>query len=132
MFEHTCMTGCSSRGLDVARLRDLRCKAVRSGLWFKALRRIDRVLVDVTLRVAESVHSTTLARALYSVMEKLESAFKNRVWSIVNKIGFPLAHKLSVLAQKWGNDDARKWDSDESFARFLAIMHINGVCASKI
>jgi hypothetical protein len=105
---------------------------MRSGLWFKALRRIDRVLVDVTMRVAESVHSATLARALYSVIEKLESAFKNRVCSFVHKIGFPLAYRLSVLAQKWGNYYARNWASDESFAKFLAIMHINGVGASAI
>lgn len=132
MFEHTCITGCSSRGLNVARLLDLKYKAMRSGLWFKALRRIDRVLVDVTVRVAKSVHSATLARALYSIMEKLESAFKNRVWSVVHKIGFPLAHKLSVLAQKWGNDYAPNWAFDESFAKFLAIMYVNSVGASEI
>jgi hypothetical protein len=65
-------------------------------------------------------------------MEKLESAFKNRVWSIVYEIGFPLANRLSVLAQKWGNNHARNWGSDESFAKFLAVMHINGAGASTI
>jgi hypothetical protein len=132
MFEHTCITGCSSRGLNVARLHDLKYKAMRSGLWFKTLSRIDRVLVNVTLKVAKSVHSAALAKALYSVMEKLESAFKNRVWDVVRKIGFPLAQKLSVLAQKWGNYYARNWVFDESFAKFLAIMHMNSVGASKI
>ena len=132
MFEQTCTRRFSSRGLDVARLHELKFKAMRSGLWFKALRRIDRVLVDVTVRVAKSVHSAALAKALYSVMEKLESAFKNRVWNITRKIGFPLAHRLSVLAQKWGNAYAQSWASDESFAKFLAIMHINSAGASAI
>jgi hypothetical protein len=105
---------------------------MRGGLWFKALRRIDRVLVDVTVRVGKSVHSAALAMALYSVMEKLESVFENRVWNITLKIGFPLARRISLIAQNWGNDYARKWASDESFAKFLAIMHINGAGAHAI
>jgi hypothetical protein len=132
VVEQTCTTGFSSRGLDLARLRDLKHKAMRSGLWFKALRRIDRVLVDVTVRVGKSVHSAALAMALYSVMEKLESAFESRVWNITRKIGFPLARRISVMAQNWGNDHARKWASDESFAKFLAIMQINGTGAHAI
>jgi hypothetical protein len=116
----------------MARLHDLRHKAIRNGSWFSALGRIDRVLVNVTLRVAKNVHSVTLARALYSVMEKLESAFKNQVWLVVHKIGFFLAHKLSMLAQKWGNYYAQNWAFDKSFAKFLAIMHMNSVGASEI
>jgi hypothetical protein len=132
MVEQTCITRFSSRGLDLIRLRDLKHAAMRSGLWFKALRRIDRVLVDVTVRVGKSVHSAALAMALYSVMEKLESASESRVWNVVRRIGFPLARRISVMAQKWGNDYARKWASDESFAKFLAIMHINSAGASAI
>jgi hypothetical protein len=132
MFEQNHITSCSSRGFNVARLRELKCKAMRSGLWFKTLHRIDRALIDVTVRVAKSVYSATLAKALYSVIEKLESAFKSRVCSIMHRIGFSLAHKLSALAQKWGNYYARNWTCDESFAKFLAIMHINGAGASAI
>jgi hypothetical protein len=132
MFEKTCITDCSSRGLNIARLNDLKYKAIRSGLWFKALRRIDRVLVNVTVKIAKSIHSATLARALFSIMEKLESAFKSGVWNVVHRIGFPLAQKLGVLAQKWGNHYARNWAFDESFAKFLAIMHMNSVGALKI
>ena len=117
--------------LDKEQLLNLKLRASRSGIWFRALRRIDRVLVDLTLRVTESVHSATLARALFSVVEKLESAFKNDVWSAVHKVGFPLARKLSLIAQDWGNCYARDWAFDESFARFLAIMCMNSVGGSE-
>jgi hypothetical protein len=132
MFEDAYIMDCFSRSLNVTRLRDLKRKAIRNGLWFSALRRIDRVLVNVTLKVAKSVHSAALVRALYSVMEKLESASKNEVWNAVHKVGFLLANKLSMLAQKWGNYYARNWAFDESFAKFLAIMHMNSVGASEI
>jgi hypothetical protein len=127
MFEDTCIMGFFSHRLNVTKLHDLKHRAIRSGLWFSALGRIDRVLVDVTLSVAKSVRSVILARALYSVMKKLESAFQNRIWNVVHNTGFLLAHKLSTLAQNWGNCYAQKWAFDESFAKFLAIMHMNNV-----
>lgn len=127
MFEDTCIMGFFSRRLDVIKLHDLKHKAIRNRLWFSALGRIDRVLIDVTLRVAKSVRSVTLARALYSVMKKLESAFQNRIWNVVQNTGFLLARKLSMLAQNWGNSYAQNWAFDESFAKFLAIMHMNNV-----
>jgi hypothetical protein len=123
---------CFSHSLNMARLHDLKHKAIRNGSWFRALGRIDRVLVNVTLRVAKNVHSATLARALYSVMQKLESSFKNQVLYAIHKVGFLLAHKLSMLAQKWGNHHAQNWAFDESFAKFLAIMHMNDVGTSEI
>ena len=132
MLEQTCTSRFSSCGLDLARLQELKHKAMRSGLWFKTLRRIDRALVDVTVRVGKSVHSAALAEALYSVMEKLEDEFESRVWNAVRRIGFPLAQRISIIAQKWGNDNAQGWASDGSFAKFLAIMHINGAGASAI
>jgi hypothetical protein len=113
--------------LDLGILHDFKHKAMRSGLWFTVLRRIDRVLVDVTIRVAKSVYSATLAEALLSIIDKLENASRSRVWNVVHKTGFVLAHKLSALAQKWGNCCARDWALDKSFARYLAIMHINSM-----
>lgn len=109
------------------RLLDLKSSAMRRGVWFKVLNRIDRVLVDVTIKVADKVHSIVLARTLFSVVQKLEDAFKHGVLEAVRRVGFPLARRFSSLAQKWGSVLARSWASDVSFARFLAVMHINSV-----
>jgi len=107
------------------KLLKLRSKAVRLGVWFRALSRIDRALVDLTIRVADVVHSFTLAKTLFTVVRKLEDCFESMVSHVLKEVGFPLARKLSLLAQKWGNSSARNWMSDKSFAKFLAIMHIN-------
>jgi hypothetical protein len=117
--------------LEKGELVKLKLRAVRGGLWFRALRRIDRVLVDLTIKVADAVRSFALAEALFSVMERLGDALENRVLQAVKEVGFPLALKLSLLAQEWGNDSASSWASDVSFARFLAVMHINGSEAFK-
>jgi len=107
------------------KLLKLKLKALRRGVWFTALSRIDRALINLTIKVADKVRSFTLAKTLLSVVEKLEDAFENKVLYTLEEAGFPLARKLSLLAQKWNNDSARDWMHDRSFAKFLAIMHIN-------
>jgi hypothetical protein len=108
-----------------AQLIKLRLKAMRAGVWFRALRRIDRVLVDLTIMVAGNVRSIILAKSILALAKKLEGIMESRVSRAVREVGFPLAQKLSLTAQKWGNVSAESWASAPSFARFLAVMHIN-------
>ena len=106
-------------------LVDLKLRALRSGAWFATLGRVERALVDCAIRIVDQVRSTVLAKALLSIMKKLEEASESRVSRAIRAIGFPLAQKLSLLAQKWGNKCAQSWALDLSFAKFIAIMHIN-------
>lgn len=107
------------------KLRRLKLQAIRRGVWFRGLSRVDRALVSLTIKVVDGVRSFTLAKALLSVVRKLEDALENRVLHALKEVGFPLAYKLSLFAQKWGNNLAKNWMRDIFFAKFLAIMHIN-------
>jgi hypothetical protein len=115
----------ASSFLNKARLVKLRLKAVRAGVWFRALPRIDRVLVDLTIKVASKIHSFTLARNLLAVIRKLEGLLESSLSRAFREVGLPLAQKFSLTAQKWGNSSAESWSSDVSFIKFLAVMHIN-------
>jgi hypothetical protein len=118
-----------SNSINKIQLVKLRLKALRAGVWFRALHRIDRVLVNLTITVARcNVRSTTLAKNIRMVMEKLEGLLEGRLSKVVRTIGKPLAQKLSSIAQKWGNRSAKDWLSDISFARFLAVLSINKTC----
>ena len=111
--------------LNRTQLVKLRLKAMRSGVWFKALRRIDRVLIDLTIKVVGNVRSVTLAKSILALARKLEGIMESRLSRALREVGLPLAQKLSVLAQKWGNTSAKSWASASSFVNFLAVMHIN-------
>jgi hypothetical protein len=115
----------SSRFLNRAQLMKLRQKAIRAGVWFRALPRIDRVLVDLTIKVAENIRSTHLAKSIFAVVGKLEGLLESSVLKSLRLIGRPLAEKTSSIAQKLGNVSAGAWASDSSFAFFLAVMHTN-------
>jgi hypothetical protein len=116
----------ASSFLNKAQLMKLRLKAIRAGVWFRALSRIDRVLVDLTIRVAQTIRSPSLAKCILSVTRKLEGLLESKLARAMKEIGFPLACKLSLFAQKWGNRDAQDWTKDMGFVRYLAVMKLNG------
>jgi hypothetical protein len=103
----------------------LKLKAIRAGVWFNALPRIDRVLVDLTIKVTEDIRSSLLAKSILAVMGKLEELFQSRVLKSLRSVGRPFAEKISAVAQKLGNASAKEWASDASFALYLAVMHTN-------
>jgi hypothetical protein len=103
----------------------LRLMAMRRRVWFRALSRVDRALVELTIRVAGKVRSSALTKALAVVVGKLEEAFENQLSNAVRTVGVPLARKLGLIAVGWGNRQAEGWVRDVGFARFLAAMHMN-------
>ena len=111
--------------LDKTQLVKLKLKAMRAGVWFRALPRIDRVLVDLTIKVTSNVRSVTLAKCILSITRKLEGLLESKFVRAIREIGFSIARKLSLFAQKWGNVVAKSWVSDVGFARFLAVMNLN-------
>ncbi|MGD0203945.1 MAG: hypothetical protein ABSC20_08605 [Candidatus Bathyarchaeia archaeon] len=114
--------------LDKKQLVNLKTKAMRSGAWFKALQRIDRVLFDLTIRVVDNIRSAKLAKSIHVLTRKLEDAIKSSSFSSrLRAIGLPLTQKISFMAQKLGNISAGDWVFDSSFAIFLAVMHVNSV-----
>jgi hypothetical protein len=103
---------------DLVRLRR---RALRRGVWFRVLSRIERSLVDLAIAAVSRVHSLVLARSLAFVVEKLSGFFGSGVLRRVQAVGFPLARRLSGIAQGWGNVSAGCWAWDFGFARFLTV-----------
>ena len=114
-----------SKLLNRTRLVNLKTKAIRAGVWFKALPRIDRVLVDLTIKVAENIRSANLAKGLFAVIDKLEGLMESNVSKTIRAVGRPLAEKISLIAQKLGNISAKNWATDSTFALYLAVMQTN-------
>ena len=112
--------------LDRGMLVKLKSRAMRAGVWFRCLPRIDRVLVDLTIKVADCVRSPYLFGSLIAVAGKLEGLLESKLERAIREFGVPLARKLSVLAQRWGNWSAAEWGRDPGFVRYWAVMKLNG------
>ena len=103
----------------------LRVKALRRGLWFRVLSRVERGLIDLAIKVVEKVRSLVLARSLIGIVEKLLNAMESEVKRLMRTVGLPLAQKLGEIAQGWGNKSAPLWAADLGFVQYLAIVEKN-------
>ncbi len=113
--------------LSVRNLLTLKQKALRRGLWYKAINRLDRLLVNLTLKVSRNIQSKTLLTELLVVVQKLQTASESKLEHAIRTVGFPLAQKLSIFAKNWHCTLAEKWATDKGFACYLAIMNLNGL-----
>ena len=109
--------GCSFLG----KLAIAKQMAFRRRVWYRVLNRIERGIVDLTMRYVNDVKSVKLAKVLTAIMEKLQSAMESTLDKLVRTVGLLLAKKISDIAVSWGNLLASKWADDVAFARFLML-----------
>jgi hypothetical protein len=95
--------------------------ALRKRVWFKLLNRVERGIIDLTVKYVNTIKSRKLAIVVTAIISKLQSATENTVDRLVRTIGLPLTRKISNIAINWGNHLASKWADDCSFAKFLVL-----------
>jgi hypothetical protein len=107
--------------LSVRKLAETKKVALRRKVWFKSLSRVERGIIDLTVRYVESIKSSKLAQIVTAIVEKLQLSMETIAQKMVRTVGLPLARKISDIAVSWGNHLAKLWAKDRSFARFLVI-----------
>jgi len=115
------------RRIPLSRNEILRVKsrALRKGVWYRVLNRVERACIDLVIKVVERVRSRLLTKVLFSVVKKLDEAMESQVRRLVREIGGTIASKLSLIAQNWGNKSAMGWAKDASFLQYLAVSYLN-------
>ena len=103
----------------------IKAKALRRRVWFRALSRVERCIVDLTIRCVERVRSPVLARTIFAIINKILKTLENRFLEKVNKVGSAVAEKVCRIALGWGNVGASSWRRDVDFVRFLGINAVN-------
>ena len=64
--------------LSVGELVEARKVAQRRGVWFRVLSRVERGIVDLTVKVVDCIKSGKLAKMLEAIVEKLQLALENK------------------------------------------------------
>ncbi len=106
---------------SVGKLAEAKKSALRRGVWFRALSRVERGVLDLTVRYVDNIKSSKLATLVTAIIDKLRLAMESVVDRMVRLVGVPQAKKISGIAVSWGNRSASKWANDRAFARHLAI-----------
>ena len=115
----------TGRELDRGFLVALRTRALRRRVWFRVLDRVERGLVDLTIRWVDRVKSGRLAQVLVRILEKLVQAMEGGMVRVLER-GRALALRASGLAVLWGDGVAFGWRFDAGFQRALGLGIVAG------
>jgi len=106
-------------------LMKIRTRALRKGVWFKALSRIERSILDLTIRCVERIRSEALMKTVVTILDKLLETLEEEYLKRVERIGREIAEKISEIAWRWGNPHALTWEYDLRFVKFLGVNATN-------
>ena len=106
-------------------LARLRLKALRRGVWFRDLKREERKLLELTIRVVEKVRSFLLAKIVSRIVGKLCEAMESRIFRLMRTEGLRMAEGLSEIAQSWGYRAAKSWGKDRGFMQYLTVSNLS-------
>jgi len=102
----------------------LKRKALRRGVWFRVLSRIDRATIDLAIRCVQRVRSATLVRVIVGIAKKIEDSVTGFLIK-AEAIGRLLAERVAELAVSWRNMEASDWKDDALFIRYLGAMSLS-------
>ena len=106
-------------------LDEARKRAIRGRVWYKALDRLERGILSLSVRVLDyAVKSSSLGRVLTSIVAKIEDALKSVFERRLEGYGLRRAGEIAEMAAKLGCAGARGW-LDDSFARYVTFMSLN-------
>src|SRR5712691_7860037 len=108
------MTGPITREVLVG----FRTRGLRRRLWYCTLSRMERGLVDLTIRWVDKVRSGLMAETLLRILVKLALALETGMGRVMGR-GRVLAVRASELAVGWGNSAAFYWRFETAFANAL-------------
>ncbi len=106
-------------------LMKIKVRALRRKVWFKALSRVERGIIDLTIRCVERIRSHALMKTVLAIVDKLLRTLEEGYLKRVERIGREIAQKICEIACKWGNLHALIWKYDVNFVRFLGVNTLN-------
>jgi hypothetical protein len=105
----------------------VRRRAWRKRVWFTACTKVERGIIDLTIRCVDTVRSTRLALILGRVVVKILKACRSQFVMRVERTGSELAARLSHIGASWGMTHAAGWKGDQAFLQWAGVNAVNGI-----
>jgi len=113
-------------GLGIGRLIQ---KARRYRAWYRSLRFEERRYLEALSRLFDAIRSPLVLKVAGSLLGRLLKAIRGLgigdLGFMMERIGKPLAERISLIALRWGYRKAYGWARDKGFIRYLTIMSLN-------
>jgi len=98
---------------------------LRARVWFSALTRVERAIIDLTIKCVEKIRSTVLDSAISAIVNKVLPYLQGEFMTRAERVGQGIAERLCVVGGTWGNRACSAWRCDRCFVRFLGVNVLN-------
>ena len=105
-------------------LRGVRVNALRKRTWFKALDRVERGIVDLTIKMVKTLKSHVLAGEIVKILVKLKEADKGAFTRHIESYGYQKLKIVVAQAASFGSNVAHSWLRELDYAAWLALNNI--------
>jgi hypothetical protein len=103
-------------------LSEMRLRAMRKGVWYRALDRLERGILTLASRVVDEVHDVVLGVVLVKIVAKIRDATASRFVRHVETFGVLRAREIIAQVRVF---KGLGWLDDGGFARYLAFLDFN-------
>jgi hypothetical protein len=106
-------------------LDDVRRRALRRGVWFRSLDRLERGIMSLAAQLIDRVESEVLGVVLVKILRKLNDAMRSGFARCMEVFGFRRARMVAGQAVALGCVGAGGWADDMGFVRYLTFVEVN-------
>jgi len=103
----------------------IKLRALRTRVWFRALSRVERAIIDLTIKCVEKVRSTVLVGTIATIIDKILQCLEEGFMTRAERVGREIVEGVCAVGRRWGNAACSAWRCDECFLRFLGVNALN-------
>jgi len=112
-------------------LTKIKSRALRTRVWFRALSKVERAILDLTIKCVENVRSRVLEGTISTIINKILQSLEDAFLARAERIGQAIAETLCAIGERWGNKACSAWKCDKCFIEFLGVNALNTWTATK-
>jgi len=86
-------------------------KAIRKGLYFRKLSRIERGILDLTAKYVPKITSLELGNVIARILAKLVTVLSSKFLASVEMLGMQMVTNILQVAKIWKVRDISSWDN---------------------
>lgn len=106
-------------------LLKIKSKALRTNVWFRDLSRVERAIMDLTIKCVDTIRSAMLAGTILKIVNKILQYLGKDFMARAERAGYEITERLCAFGDRWGNKTCTAWKFDKRFVRFQGVNLLN-------
>jgi hypothetical protein len=113
-------------------LYDLRIKALKKGIWYKTTSRLERGIINLSIKILDKVKSSALGIEIVNIVANLKKMLKSPFLKHMETYGIKQASKIAEYASILGYNGAKSLFHDNDYVRYITLLDYYNPLKGKI